>query len=236
MFIERRFQYQQLIPRQASTVPFNEITYRNGRPPQDTHTTAQAKGCANFIENCQYCGKKLHKDVICRSKKHDQANNEPQENRQMQPLKKHPKYNSELVRSLYGFTSHSVRDSRHRAEGALVSEVYHMTKKSLTQTRISAKGPSHDKKEPQSTQSPNNLGFPIYRRAKKMSLSTDRATLFTAKLRKVHIMFHHNLAFVLETQKKNKKRMQKTTVSPIDANNLLGTPVLPQKIILTRTL
>ena len=62
MFIQRRFQYQPLIPQERLSFLLNEITSRNRDPPQGTHTTFQPTINRPKINgDCHCCGKKDRK-------------------------------------------------------------------------------------------------------------------------------------------------------------------------------
>ena len=58
VIIQRRFQYQQLIPQQTSKISFNEITSRNNRPPQCTRTPLHLTTVSNSTETIIAVGTK----------------------------------------------------------------------------------------------------------------------------------------------------------------------------------
>ena len=119
-FVQRRFQYAQLLPNQQLLQPFNqdvqtqEAPSKPGTKKQIEADTPQAK--KKFDGTCQYCAIYGNKWAECRKRQRDAAaghNNsqahktsEPQTNAQSESQ---PKFNAKLVCQLCGYTGHSAK-------------------------------------------------------------------------------------------------------------------------------
>ena len=113
VIIQQRFQYQLLIPQTTPTLPVNEIISGKNRPSECTYTTVLANDRPRLSGDFQNCGGEGHKERRCRSKKREEANKQPQENRQ----EERPEHNSKVLANSCDYTSFSARDCRHRAKG-----------------------------------------------------------------------------------------------------------------------
>ena len=58
LFIQWRYQYQELIPQQMPTMRIHDISSRSKRSPLGTHTSTQANDCLKSREDCRHCRKK----------------------------------------------------------------------------------------------------------------------------------------------------------------------------------
>ena len=226
VFIQRQFQYQQLIPQPNRTRPFNEITSLNNRPPQGTHKTASTNDRPNSSEDCLYCGKRGHKERDCRSKK-PEANTQPQDNRQEEPQPERAKYNSKLVCNSCRYTGHSARDCIHRAKGASQSELSRTTSRIRKKTRNCARNSGHHIKGPteRSHRATRILQLIAERRGSVFELIMPRHQQQIYKSAQYVISKSHEC---VQKQKKLTKNTKEDS-EPTDAGNILGTPMRPQK-------
>ena len=116
--IQRRFQYQQLIPQATVHHQFIEMSSNTQKQPLPIYNTEQRNTVKPKLNrDCLYCDKQKVRKRESRSKKGDQAQNEtPQNERQEQTER--PKFNSKLVCQNCGSTGHTARNRRHKRKEA----------------------------------------------------------------------------------------------------------------------
>ena len=120
-FVQRRFQYAQLIPNTTNAQPFNQIS-----APQPNVTTPQTSNVQTqqsretkrkFDGQCRHCGIHGHKWAECTKRLREEAPTKPQGQNQQQPAQPQeirPKYNAKLVCQICGKVGHSARDCYYR--------------------------------------------------------------------------------------------------------------------------
>ena len=135
-FVQRRFQYAQLLPTNSSTQPFNQMSAPQpaATAPQNAQSQPQQNRETNrkFAGQSRHCGIHGHKWAECRKRlreenqgKSTNSNSQPvtQPSQEQQPK---PKYNSKLVCQICGKVGHSARDryDRNTATSAYTSVPY----------------------------------------------------------------------------------------------------------------
>ena len=134
-----------MIPQTTQKMPFNEITSRDNRPPQGTHSAAPTNHRPKFKGGLQLLWKEGTQNRENRCKKRDEANQQPQGSRKEQPQRRQPKSNSKLMCNSCGYTIHSTWDCRHRTKGASAFRNVPYEKQKTDKNRNFSKGfmPSH---------------------------------------------------------------------------------------------
>ena len=116
-FVQRRCQYAQLLPKNSSAQPFNQISAP--QPPATAPQNSQSLPQENrdterkFDGQCRHCGIHGHKWAVCRKRLREENQGKPT-NSNSQPVtqpsqeqKPKPKYNSKLVCQICGKVGHS---------------------------------------------------------------------------------------------------------------------------------
>ena len=121
-YLQRKYQYQQVLTAPPPVQPFNQITTGGYVPPTNNQQQSQPKQHPEqqpqkkFEGKCFYCGKMGHRKHERRSKLRDEANGivKPDAIPRNSTAPTDKKYNPKLVCQICGYTGHSARDCRHR--------------------------------------------------------------------------------------------------------------------------
>ena len=122
-YLQRKYQYQQVLTTIPPVQPFNQITTGGYVPPTTNYQQPQTKPTTDQLQQkrfegkCFYCGKLGHRKHECRSKQRDEANGIVKPDaipRNSTAPQDKPKYNPKLVCQICGYTGHSAKDCRHR--------------------------------------------------------------------------------------------------------------------------
>ena len=148
MFMQHLFQYQQLIPQQTPTLPFNEIRSWNNRVSRGTHNTIPTNNRSKFSGDCHYYGRK----DIGRDNAVARNVTMPTNNRKIIEKNSHSKRDRNTTQNWCAIqvdtpvTQHETADTERKVH--LRSEMSHLTNKILTKTGKSARNSYHHTKQP----------------------------------------------------------------------------------------